>query len=606
MKVIIRASLCAWSVSMAAGMALAAQGGERQPRPWIDDAAPGRLIDGSFPKDGYHPERVTVRIRDTASPLRRGAIDASINVKETVFESRLVPGLRTLRVPAGTVDEAIAKLRANPEVLYAERDTYVYAQAQTTPYGITNVRAPQAWSTTRGSGVRIAVLDSGYDVDHPDLPTPVAAASFISGQSATDGHGHGTHVSGTVLARDDTNFVVGVAPQADLVIGKVLSNFGSGSSAAVTAGIEWAVEQGARVINMSLGSGTPDTAMQDACAAALARGTLVVCSAGNGGNTTPNYPASFPECMAISSVESNNLLSSFSTFGPQVSLAAPGGSVLSLAPGGQAVWGGATRSGTLFQGTATTEVTAKVYFCGLGGAAADFPAGVAGNIAHIRRGTFTFVDKINNAIAAGAAGVIISNNTGGLLTIRLSDNIPIPAIMLSQTDGNSLQALANGTTITMRAFGLHTTATLSGTSMASPHVAGVAGLVLAKRPSLTPAQVRLALEASATDLGTAGRDDLYGAGLVNAQAALNYLVNLPCNRADLTGPGGPPALPDGDLSVEDFIAFLATFTEGCSVTTAPCNLADLTGPGGSPTSPDGDLSVDDFIEFLAEFSEGCP
>nr|BFE76839.1 hypothetical protein GCM10020092_101400 [Actinoplanes digitatis] len=123
------------------------------------------------------------------------------------------------------------------------------------------VGAPTAWAAgLEGAGVKVAVLDTGADLDHPDLAGRVSAAvSFVPGEEATDGHGHGTHTASTVGGSGAASAGAerGVAPKADLLIGKVLSDEGAGSDSWVIAGMEWAAAQGARVVSMSLGDDAP-------------------------------------------------------------------------------------------------------------------------------------------------------------------------------------------------------------------------------------------------------------------------------------------------------------------------------------------------------------
>jgi serine protease len=264
-------------------------------------------------------------------------------------------------------------------------------------------------------------------------------------------------------------------------------------------------------------------------------------------------------------------------------------------------WAGASRSARTMTGSAAGEVTGSAIFCGFGGTAADFPAGVAGNIAHIRRGgtdaagnRYTFQAKVNNAIAAGAVAVIISNDAAGAFSGTLNQSVGVPALSISDTSGNALQA-ASGVRATVRnvvggpggGYGVK-----SGTSMACPHVAGVAALLVAefRSRSVTPALLRQAIEQSAVDLGEPGRDDSFGWGLVNAAAARAWLdATLPSRcAADLAGSatGGP----DGTLDGSDFIAFINAFAAG---------------EPGADVVADGTIDGSDFIAFINAFAAGC-
>lgn len=180
-----------------------------------------------------------------------------------------------------------------------------------------------------GKGTTCAVLDTGL-TDHSDLPKPVEARSFISGQAVTDRNGHGTHCAGTVLARDED---IGVAPDADLVVGKVLSDQGSGSSSGIAQGIRWATQLGVDVISMSLGGGSPYQPTIDAIREAMDAGIWVVIAAGNSGfsgrGNTIGWPAKSGEGLCTGAVQQNGRIANFSSGGEQLLWACPGQQILS-------------------------------------------------------------------------------------------------------------------------------------------------------------------------------------------------------------------------------------------------------------------------------------
>ena len=505
----------------------------------------------------FHPTRVLVRTKPGMTAKQLAAADKKAGVVKVVYKYKLVPGLRCVEVKPGKVDAALKAYRSNKQVVYANRDAMRHALEQTVPYGVTNVRAPETWSATRGSGAVVAVLDTGFDFGHPDLPMPILSQSFISGETAQDGNGHGSHCSGTVLGVDNTEGVIGVAPAASLMIGKVLGDSGSGPSSGVIAGVDWAVANGADVISLSLGSTGSDQAEADVYAAAVAANVMVIAAAGNNNSGEPFYPACYPGVLSVAAVDSANQRAGFSNFGPLVSVTAPGVNVLSTVPTGQAQWADTEHDSAPLAGSGSGTVTATAVFCGLGGTAADFPAEVAGNIAFIRRGGgISFATKATNAIDAGAIGVLIANNAPGLFNGTLNANFTIPVIGVSQADGDDLETRAP-ITVTISDSGGHGYAYYSGTSMACPHVAGVAALLISEFGSanVTPAVVRQALETSATDLGDPGRDDLFGYGLVDvaaARVALRELIGLECD-ADFDVNGGV----DGRDVEAFFLAFEA-------------------------------------------------
>lgn len=220
--------------------------------------------------------------------------------------------------------------------------------AETIPAGVSQIKAPMAWDCSRGKGINVAVLDTGIDYNHPDLrPNFRGGASFVPGQPLMDGHGHGTHCSGTVAAAINGLGVVGVAPAAYLYGVKVLSNSGSGQWSWLIAGIDWCIQNRMRVLSISLGSpAAPPTAVESMCNTAWSKGLLLVAAAGNSnggpGADTVIYPARYPSVIAVSAIDSANAIAGFSSRGPKVELCAPGVNVLSTMPGG----GYGTMSGT--------------------------------------------------------------------------------------------------------------------------------------------------------------------------------------------------------------------------------------------------------------------
>ncbi len=302
--------------------------------------------------------------------------------------------------------KALAK---SPNVLAVEPNAEVTALAQTVPWGITRVQAPQAHSAGyQGAGVKVAVLDTGIDSSHQDLDVDGGYSVFTDSANSNpfnDGHGHGTHVAGTIAALNNTVGVLGVAYNVDLYAVKVLDNSGNGSYAGIAEGIQWAVDNNMDIVNMSLGGSSSSTILENMCNAANQAGVLLIAAAGNSGNSwgignNVGYPARYSSVMAVAATDSNNKRGYFSSTGPTVEISAPGVDILSTVPG--------------------------------------------------------------NGYA--------SNN---------------------------------------------------GTSMASPHVAGVAALVKAAKPSLSNTQIRNILNNTATSLGSSNH---YGNGLVQAVDAINMAL----------------------------------------------------------------------------------
>jgi subtilisin len=195
-----------------------------------------------------------------------------------------------------------------------------------------------------GKGERIAILDTGVN-PHDLLPTPVAERSFINGESPRDPRsGHGTHCAGTALGRKG----IGVAPDAELLNAKVLSNGGSGSSTGIAAGIEWAIDQGATIISMSLGGGSPHAPTTRAIQRANSLGILVCASAGNSGQRLPNNTIGWPGrdlgSYCSGSMDREGRISSFSSAGREMDGVTPGSQIVSCSNG--SARGFRTMSGT--------------------------------------------------------------------------------------------------------------------------------------------------------------------------------------------------------------------------------------------------------------------
>lgn len=203
-------------------------------------------------------------------------------------------------------------------------------------WGLKLMGIPSLWRVTKGAGVKVAVLDTGIALNHPDLREGVVKAKdFTRSKSGPgDQQGHGTHCAGVIGARENATGVVGVAPECGFLIGKVLGDNGSGSLQAVAAGIDWAVAEKADVISMSLGSPQGHPTLEAAIKRAVAAGVFVVCAAGNEGPTldTVGYPAMYPDVVSVGAIDQNKKIASFSSRGNRVDICAPGVDILSDYP----------------------------------------------------------------------------------------------------------------------------------------------------------------------------------------------------------------------------------------------------------------------------------
>lgn len=278
-----------------------------------------------------------------AAPVKR--LDLVNSIVVTVPNEAVAGKLKSLRNVERVEADAIARISA------PVKETATITQpVQSLPWGINRIDAPKSWAASHGTGVKVAVIDTGIDKTHPDLVDNIAGGvNFVkSGRGAraivdpnmwNDDHGHGTHVSGTVAATDNTIGVIGVAPQARLYGVKVLNSAGSGYTSDIISGIEWSMINNIQVINMSLGLSSHVQALQDAVNAADAAGVVVVAAAGNSGdgNAVTNnvgYPAKYSSAIAIAATDSSDRIATFSSDGAEVEIAAPGVNIYSTTRGG--------------------------------------------------------------------------------------------------------------------------------------------------------------------------------------------------------------------------------------------------------------------------------
>ena len=248
----------------------------------------------------------------------------------------------TVAVGVDDVESALERIRQHPAVEYAE--PLMQFRSSFTPndpdYGkqwnLQMIDMPKAWDRSKGKGVVVAVLDTGiayedYD-DFKQVPD-LKGAKFVKGydfvnddEHANDDHGHGTHVAGTIAqATNNAEGVAGVAFEATLMPVKVLNHFGSGTSADIADAIRFAADEGAKVINMSLGGGGYSPVMASAVEYARKKGVTVVAAAGNAGRGRVEFPAAYPGAVAVSAVGPQGTRAPYSSYGKELDIAAPGG-----------------------------------------------------------------------------------------------------------------------------------------------------------------------------------------------------------------------------------------------------------------------------------------
>lgn len=427
-----------------------------------------------------------------------------------------------------------------------------FRSGQSTPWGIRAVRAVEAWNMSRsGLGSRVLVLDTGIDKDHPSLaPNFEAGRDFVGDNNNVpypyfDLGGHGTHVAGTVAAALDGSGFTGVAPQAKILMGRVCAS--GCSNLAIASGINWGVSQSVDVISMSLGGAFSTPSERRAIQAALNAGITVIAASGNSGEGRVSYPAALTGVIAVGATDINNQKASFSQYGPELAIVAPGVDVISTVPQGT----GLESEVRIQVGQQSAQIVKSVTFAGSFAPAQPMinslvPAGlgkpedfakvnVRGKYALVQRGEIMFAEKATNAIQAGAAGVIVYNNAPGLIRGSITSDgstLPIPVFMIEQNVGETLvQMISSGRQARASLVVVRTDySSFDGTSMATPHVAGVIALVKAANKSLTPAQVKQILQATATPLGPNSNNEL-GAGLVNAQKAVEMALRAKAQQS---------------------------------------------------------------------------
>ncbi|WP_301335751.1 S8 family serine peptidase [Bdellovibrio bacteriovorus] len=504
-------------------------------------------------------ERVIVIMKDQQS---FSSVHQSFKVKGTWNALNSVGEVETALSNLNTLivdvkdDAGIAQLQANPLVAYVEKEIFhegprpvkgfiatpmakSKAVTQKQPWGIDAVKAPQAWAASKqGEGARVLVLDTGIDAAHVSIAKNFEQGMDFTGDSNgsdyTDHVGHGTHCAGTIAGVKSRSGFTGVAPKAKILAGRVCSENGC-SNIAIAQGISWGIAQKVDVISMSLGGAWSTPAERDAVQKADQAGITVVAASGNSGTPRVSYPAALPTVIAVGAIDNTLKKTDFSQWGPELAVVAPGAAVVSSVPTGTGREGsveiGANGKkvkvlNSTFQGAkeVLTPETNELVAAGLG-KPEDFTTAVQGKYALISRGEIAFGDKVKNAIAAGAVGVVIYNNAPGLIQGSLTSDgstLSVPVFMVEQTVGNEIvAALGKGEVVSATLQTIATDyASFDGTSMATPHVAGVAALMKAANKSLTGAQVKEILKRTATPLGPNTANE-YGAGLVNAEAAVN-------------------------------------------------------------------------------------
>ncbi len=429
-------------------------------------------------------------------------------------------------------------------------ETLNHNQEMQTPWGILAVEAPLVWEETNAAaGINVLVLDTGIDKDHPNIASRFIEGRDLIGRGSDDlpypffdEQGHGTHVAGTILADGGTGGVVGVAPGASLYVGKVCNNGCPGG--AILAGVDWAIEAKMHVVNMSLGGRFSSSSAERAYQKAEDNNVVIVAASGNDGLGSVGYPAGYNSVLSVGAISENREIASFSNWGSNLDVVAPGVDVLSSYPRGT---GRAAETTVNFSEDNQEEALNSLAIDGsIVGDAKDLPIvyvglgqdedyeglDLTGKIALVSRGEITFGDKARGAISAGAEAIIIFNNVPNeSLNATFGASLEITGTTLTLEEGMRItQALENteaGSVLTGSVSILATDfGTISGTSMATPHTSGVAALVRAINPDLNASEVKDIIRNTAVPSMNDNSENKYGNGLVNAVKAVEMAKSV--------------------------------------------------------------------------------
>lgn len=455
----------------------------------------------------------------------------------------------------------LEELKTRTDVEYVEIDPPRYLLSETTPWGYNAVNADLLDDFNSGNRT-ICIIDSGYDLAHNDLSGNRVTGTNDSGTGSwnipgTD-NSHGTHVAGTIAAIANTEGIKGVLPNqnVNLHIVKVFNEQGWGYSSSLVKAIQTCADNGADVVNMSLGGSQSSQTEKAALQTIYEQGVLLIAAAGNDGNTAHSYPASYDSVMSVAATDNQNDHAAFSQATDQVEVSGPGVAILSTVTVGEGKLSDITLNGVsqfergivphnrLVQNNGSFgpepiagSITAPLAACDVSSGA--FACGdMTGKICLTERignqssGDYPEINAVEACYNAGARAVVVYSNAelSGLQNPFLVDRdnqFPVVSVSVDREFGLSLLNEV-GNEITLSTTLNEDYEYYNGTSMATPHVAGVAGLVWSYHPECSAEQIRSALAETAVDIDVAGRDNRTGHGLVDANAAKLYL-DAGCN-----------------------------------------------------------------------------
>lgn len=292
----------------------------------------------------YVPGQLIVRFREGLPPMMMASALLSVRMQTLEVEEAL--DLQLVAVQPGLEEKLIDLLSANPLIEYVGPNYIAHIAGEPNDpawwrqWDMQQIGMPSAWEQAKGDNVVIALIDTGVDAGHPELAGRLLAGYDFANDDSDpqDDNGHGTHVAGILAAAGNNGIgIAGMAWQARILPLKVLDAKGDGSYFNIIRAIRYAADHGARIINLSLGGSFHDPNLQQAVAYARGKGCLVVAAAGNQGGALL-YPAAYSETLAVAATDDRQRRPSYSNYGPEVDLAAPGGTqtvgIYSLAPGG--------------------------------------------------------------------------------------------------------------------------------------------------------------------------------------------------------------------------------------------------------------------------------
>jgi len=539
------------------------------------------------------------------------------------------------------VKAMVMELNSHADVEFAEPDYKRYLMAQNQPWGISETQS-DLLTDNDAANMTVCIIDSGYERANPDLNANNASGTNNSGTGNwyQNGGSHGTHVAGTIAAVNNSEGVVGIMPNTNLNlhIVKVFNEAGWGYVGDLVDAVDTCVNNDAKVINMSLGGAGSSNTEKNSLQAAADAGVLLIAASGNDGDSTLSYPASYDAVMAVGALDQGRQHAEFSQYTPQVEISAPGEAILSTVAGdgrlGYITLGSTTygndevvpqthyinSGGSFVVSNVNSSANGVLAACTLSGASTYSCSNVAGNICLAERNdnqkgsNYPEINPAKACADAGASGVIVysSSDRPGLQNPFLVDantDVTVPTVSINRALGLQLMGQL-GTNADLNVMGNQDYAYYNGTSMATPHVTGVAAIVWSNNPDCTATQVRDALKSTAIDLDVTGRDDKTGYGLVQAKAASDALAASCSNTTP--PPTGGNVLTNGvaktGLSGAASEEFSFTMEVPAGATELSFNMAGGTGDadlyvkfGSAPTT-----SSYDCRPYKGGNAESCP